>query len=634
MLTLNDGRSELWQWDTGRKLTVDAECSQVHFSNKVFGRSIDIDVIDGSAIIPDILLQTDKDLNAWAFVGTAENGYTKISKTFKVNRRNKPADYVFTPQEQILLKDAISIVETAKSAANDAIESAKQAEASADKAAQIADDMKKLADQVEQNTEAATQAKADALIAQAKAEAAFASAEAARDAAEDSANSAGTNASAASAAATRAENAANDAAAELDTIRSLYLDMQEYVSHSIQDIQTEGNTQVQRVAEEGAAQIAAAKEQADRADVAKEAAEDAAASAQTVAGAIQAESEQIGKNTVDIAALQIRMSQDAPGIVETAAGETIVLDDSSGRLLQGLRIYGKTTQDGTPTPEAPVELVSVGDSGSVKVTVCGKNLLDTETVTNHYYTADGVMTAHAGFALFDWIPVKHGEILSFSAKYIGSINELLRWAFFDKKKNFISRHTSATAKAEQFVITAPVDGYIRVFLSTDNYDITTAQLTYGNAVSAYETFKGGHLIISTPNGLHGIQVTSGGNYTDADGQQWICDEVDLARGVYVQRIGAIDRYAGEAVSEPYLSTTGALSTGAKVLYVLTTPIEKPIPEDELVSYAALHTNKPNTTIYTDAGAHMEAQYVADTKLYIDKQFAELRNAIVSLGGNV
>lgn len=103
MLTLNDGRTELWQWDTGRKLTVDADCSQVHFSNKVFGRSIDVDVVDGVAIIPDILLQTDKDLNVWAFVGTAENGYTKISKVFEVNKRNKPADYVFTPLEQTTL---------------------------------------------------------------------------------------------------------------------------------------------------------------------------------------------------------------------------------------------------------------------------------------------------------------------------------------------------------------------------------------------------------------------------------------------------------------------------------------------------------------------------------------------------
>lgn len=104
MLTLNDGRAELWQWDTGRTLAVDADCSQVHFSNKVFGRSIDVDVAGGVAIIPDILLQTDKDLNVWAFVGTAENGYTKISKTFKVNRRNKPADYVFTPTDQMTLQ--------------------------------------------------------------------------------------------------------------------------------------------------------------------------------------------------------------------------------------------------------------------------------------------------------------------------------------------------------------------------------------------------------------------------------------------------------------------------------------------------------------------------------------------------
>ena len=105
MLTLNDGRSELWQWDTGRKLTVDADCSQVHFSNKVFGRSIDVDVVDGVAEIPDILLQIDKDFTAWAFVGPPENGYTEISKVFKVNKRNKPADYVFTPTEQTTLAE-------------------------------------------------------------------------------------------------------------------------------------------------------------------------------------------------------------------------------------------------------------------------------------------------------------------------------------------------------------------------------------------------------------------------------------------------------------------------------------------------------------------------------------------------
>ena len=131
MLTLNDGRSELWQWDTGRTLIVDTDCSQVHFSNKVFGRSIDVDVSYGVAIIPDILLQTDKDLIVWAFVGTAENGYTKISKTFKVNRRNKPADYVFTPPDQTTLEqiqekidylESIQDPDAIKNAVNDYLE--------------------------------------------------------------------------------------------------------------------------------------------------------------------------------------------------------------------------------------------------------------------------------------------------------------------------------------------------------------------------------------------------------------------------------------------------------------------------------------------------------------------------------
>ena len=131
MLELNDGRSELWQWDTGRTLIVDADCSQVHFSNKVFGRSIDVDASYGVAIIPDILLQTDKDLIVWAFVGTAENGYTKISKTFKVNRRNKPADYVFTPPEQTTLEqiqekidylESIQDPDAIKNAVNDYLE--------------------------------------------------------------------------------------------------------------------------------------------------------------------------------------------------------------------------------------------------------------------------------------------------------------------------------------------------------------------------------------------------------------------------------------------------------------------------------------------------------------------------------
>lgn len=65
----------------------------------------------------------------------------------------------------------------------------------------------------------------------------------------------------------------------------------------------------------------------------------------------------------------------------------------------------------------------------------------------------------------------------------------------------------------------------------------------GGSVAAYITDGDGNkqqtIRIATPEGLRGIKVPSGGNYTDYSGQGWACDEVDLKRGVYVQRIHKI-----------------------------------------------------------------------------------------------
>lgn len=116
MFTLEDGRKELWQWDTGRKLTVNGELSQVHFSNRPLGRSTDVDVVGGVAIIPDFLLQTNKDIHIWGYVRTDDGGYTKVGKTFGVHKRNKPSGYVFTETERITLESIIERVENAGSA--------------------------------------------------------------------------------------------------------------------------------------------------------------------------------------------------------------------------------------------------------------------------------------------------------------------------------------------------------------------------------------------------------------------------------------------------------------------------------------------------------------------------------------
>lgn len=100
-ITLTDGRGELYQWDTGRTLTVDdATVTQVHFQNRAYGRTIDVDVKDGTAIIPDELLQKAGELRVYAFAGTAASGFTKVERVYNIVRRNKPNDYMYTPTEQ------------------------------------------------------------------------------------------------------------------------------------------------------------------------------------------------------------------------------------------------------------------------------------------------------------------------------------------------------------------------------------------------------------------------------------------------------------------------------------------------------------------------------------------------------
>ena len=54
-------------------------------------------------------------------------------------------------------------------------------------------------------------------------------------------------------------------------------------------------------------------------------------------------------------------------IVGSEIGNPISVDDAFPAPLCGLTVYGKSTQSGTPTPDAPVPIVSAGDGGSLTV---------------------------------------------------------------------------------------------------------------------------------------------------------------------------------------------------------------------------------------------------------------------------
>lgn len=105
-ITIADGRGALWQWDTGRRVRVDdSSVKQVHYQNKCFGRSVDVDVgDDGTAIIPDELLQDWHPLTAYVYVTDDTGAYTMVQQDFIVHKRAKPAGYVYTPTEQMTLQ--------------------------------------------------------------------------------------------------------------------------------------------------------------------------------------------------------------------------------------------------------------------------------------------------------------------------------------------------------------------------------------------------------------------------------------------------------------------------------------------------------------------------------------------------
>lgn len=375
----------------------------------------------------------------------------------------------------------------------------------------------------------------------------------------------------------------------------------------------------------------------------------------------------------------------APGIICDAEGEAITLSDASNSHVQSLRIFGKSTQNGTPSPDNPVEIVSVENP---VVMVGGKNLIPklsaysghgititenlngTATINgtttntlgykgNSVFLPAGTYTLKCNRALSEstWLSISNTPLMIFPGenKKTFTLDSGYHWLYF----------------------------YANAGVAFDNY-VLEAQLEFGGSATEFAPYEGQSL--ATSHTIRGIPVASGGNYTDSNGQQWICDEVDFERGVLVQRTKEVTltdarnigkslpndetswmyyyitpnkemndtipvlcdslqyntslspynsmgfRNSNDGNSVIYLNMSaymaenntnglGAVLNARPITFVysLVTPIETPLTETELAAYRSLHTNKPNTTILNDSGAHMAVEYTADTKLYIDNK---------------
>lgn len=334
----------------------------------------------------------------------------------------------------------------------------------------------------------------------------------------------------------------------------------------------------------------------------------------------------------------------------------------------------------SPSPEYPQEIKSAGQSGEIGVTVTGTNLLpfevgqkgngfevfadgvqvDVDRKTDIYAVGQNNGNVESGYDEFALMTAGKYYI------YSGTQDVYLYVVVWRKGKNVILGYSVGTNAAQIEIM----DGdKFRIFLRTAaafkgkvKAMITRTPM---NATS-YEPYKPVQkLIVPTPNGLPGIPVSSGGNYTDEKGQQWVCDEVDFKKGVYVQRIAKYISSGGENLIAPstrdgvdqyiiavkseidknFLSfgfsnkfkcknmfeantftvtdmfiyfrfaentqtpeTIREVLNGCEFWYVLATPIETPLSSADLAAYSALRTYSPTTTVINDAGAGMSVGY--------------------------
>lgn len=373
----------------------------------------------------------------------------------------------------------------------------------------------------------------------------------------------------------------------------------------------------------------------------------------------------------------------------------------------------------SPSPDYPQEIKSILGEGNPEIKFIGKNILLAEA--NKFVTTgwagrlekieNGVrLVANSG-----WLTATtainniEGKTITLTLTYkqvanqTTSENSKNAFAVFtsDKANGFrkIVWHTDAPNTTETSIsVTFIAQKYIGFYLSLSaegNYlirtiDVTNIQIEYGDTATEFEPYKEQIITFPLQNGLPGIPVTSGGNYTDAEGQQWVCDEIDLERGKYVQRIKTINAKNIVWVRDPaegkarYTSiqqdikkngglmsnrfTRGRFSeapglcsneenkklrccfdstfdTLDKVtqffsenetifMYEITEPIETDLTPEEIAAYKALHTYAGTTVVTNDSGAYMELSYVADTELYIDKKLKELVTANIQKTANL
>lgn len=599
---------------------------------------------DGMLAVPSEATANQAGVGRIVFVGLAENvqritvdmGYNiKPHSDIEGDNPGTPTPDVV---QQILENSnhAVSIATAAQNAAENARQAAEDAakkagEGAGGAAASAAAAKKSAEDAAASSDSAAGKAEESASFASAAAENAKAAqtaqgsaenaAQTAADAAGVARQAAGEAGSAAEAASTSADEAAQSAEAaetakqRAEVAAKKALEAKTGSENALRDADAAKNAAsgyADAAAEKATAAAKSENSAADSAAAAKKSADDANNTANSIKDSmaqISENKEAVSKLKEDTAALKKHQNV----LVGSETGNPVSCNDAYSAPLCGLTVYGKSTQDGTPTPDAPVPIASAGDGGSVAVKVTGKNLFP--VITNANISKINKPTGGVRYGYVFYVPAQSSVTASGNADigtncFVGDLD--IKTQTYTQKAQLVSEKGGTyTAKLQSgwYVIYIAND-YLPTILTKLN--AAKIQLEIGTKATVYEPYREQLLTLPTPNGLPGIPVTSGGNYTDQNGQQWVCDEVDLERGVKVQRV---DKSAFDSTK-----------TLAAQNATLATPIETPLTPAEIAAYKALTAYAPDTVVQASDGAGVKLEYQRDVNIAIKN----LEDAIASM----
>jgi len=225
--------------------------------------------------------------------------------------------------------------------------------------------------------------------------------------------------------------------------------------------------------------------------------------------------------------------------------------------LKQLIIYGKSVQDGTPSPSSPAAIVTAGSGGTLPMVSAGKNLIPftygaSKTISGVTFTPnpDGTVTvsgtntgsSNADFNVFrsaisGFLPNGTYRVSGFPTDGTG-LSACVLTVRTNDKSGGNANYTSIPSSGRTFACRDSgtiTSIYISIAPGTAVNAVYRPMVNVGTSAGAYAPPVAIASTIPTPNGLPGIPVESGGNYTDTDGQRWLCDTIDLEAGAYTQR---------------------------------------------------------------------------------------------------